>query len=88
MASKKFPYCIEPGRLRQRVNIETPTTPTNGEVAPTFSNLATGVPAEVLETSGGEYVRGRQIEAGISAVVTIRYRSDVTPNMRLKYGTR
>jgi len=75
-------------RLKHRVDIEEPTTPSTGETNPTYSALVRRVPAEVLETGGGERVRGRQIEAGIDAVITIRYRSDVTPVMRLKYGSR
>ena len=94
MASKQqqYPYCILPGRLRQRVTIETAATPTDGEPNPSYTTLAANVPAEVREGSGGnfggEYTRGRQVEAGITCIVTIRYRSDITPRMRIKYGTR
>lgn len=88
MDSKKYPYCLAPGRLRSRVSIETATTPTNGEPNPTYTTLAANLPAEVLQTSGGEYIRGRQVEAGVDALVTIRYRSDVNPRMRVKWGTR
>lgn len=88
MASKDYPYCLAPGRLRQRISIESATTPTTGETTPSFTTYAANVPAEVIETSGGEYIRGRQVEAGIVAMVTIRYRSGLDPTMRIKYGTR
>lgn len=90
MVSKnnRYPYCIMPGQLRHRVTIESASELTTGEPNPTYTTLAASIPAEVIETRGGEYVRGRQIEAGIAAVVTVRYRSDITPDMRLLYGTR
>ena len=88
MASKtKYPYCLPAMRLRHRVAIESATTEATGEPNPSYSTLAT-VAAEVIETTGGEWIRGRQVEAGINALVTIRWRDDVTPRMRVKYGTR
>lgn len=74
-------------RLRHRVTIESATTASTGEPNPSYSALAT-VAAEVIETTGGEWIRGRQVEAGVNALVTIRWRDDVTPRMRVKYGTR
>lgn len=88
MASKDWPHCLAPGRLRQRVTIEQATTPTTGETNPSYSAFASNVPAEVIETLGGEYIRGRQVESGVKALVTIRYRTGVLPTMRLKYGSR
>lgn len=88
MASKDWPQCLHAGRLRQRVTIEQPTTPTNGETNPSYSTFVANVASEVIETSGGEYIRGRQVEAGVKALVTIRYRDGVIPTMRVKYGSR
>lgn len=79
---------IHCGRFNHRIDLQNATTPTNGEIEPTYASYATNLPAEVMETGGGETIRGRQIEAGINAVVTLRYRSDVTPRMRVKWGTR
>ena len=81
-------HYIHAGRLNQRIDIQDATTPATGESVPSYANHVTGLPAEVRETGGGEYIRGRQIEAGITAVITIRYRSDITPRMRVKYGSR
>lgn len=87
------PWPCSSGRFDKRVDIEQPTTPSTGETNPSYVALVRNVPAEVVETGGSqyggsEYVRGRQIEAGVDTVVTIRHRSDVTPVMRLKYGSR
>lgn len=89
MASKpnEYPYCLDPGRLRQRVTIETASDASDGEPNPTYTALASGVAAEVIETTGGEWIRGRQIEAGVRAVITIRHRADITPRMRIRHGS-
>ncbi len=34
-------------------------------------------------TTGGEGARGRQVEAGISAIFTVRYRDGYTPEMAI-----
>ncbi len=75
-------------RLNQRVDIQAATTPTTGETNPSFAVHVANVPAEIRETGGGEYIRGRQVEAGVTAVITIRYRSDLSPTMRVRYGDR
>lgn len=82
------PHRLAPGRLRHKIDIESATTPTSGEPNPSYSTYARSLWAEVIETGGGEYIRGRQVEAHISALVTIRYRNDINPTMRIKYGSR
>lgn len=74
-------------RLTQRVVLQKPTTPTDGETTPTFSDVAP-LRAEVVLTGGREYVRGRQVSAGTDAVVTIRHRAGVGTDWRFKWGTR
>lgn len=88
MASKSRTYDLPSARLRQRVDIQKATTPTSGEPNPNNADWLLNVPAEVIETTGGEYIRGRTVEAGINAMVTIRYRSDISPTMRMRYGSR
>ena len=83
-----YTQAIRVADLREQIDLQDATTPTDGNIAPTYANHVTGLWAEVLETAGGEYLRGRQIEANVRAVITIRYRSDVTPRMRVKWGTR
>jgi SPP1 family predicted phage head-tail adaptor len=76
------------GRLRERITIQSATTTqaASGQPIRTWSAIATSVPAEVLAVNGGETVRGRQVSANAKYVVTVRYRSDVTEQMRLVWN--
>jgi SPP1 family predicted phage head-tail adaptor len=82
------------GRLRHRVRLEQRVTERGamGQEKPDspWEAVANGVsvPAEVLGVSGGERVRGLTIEEGITSMVTIRYRSDVTADMRFVHDGR
>lgn len=73
-----------------RVRIEEATTPTDGETTPTWSTLVRGtsVPCHVIERTGNEHLFGNQVEATVTSMVRMSYRSDVTPRMRLVYGSR
>lgn len=75
-------------RLRQTITLQSPTTPTNGETAATYSNTETGVRAEVVPLRGSEGLRGRQVEALCTWRVTMRHRSSVTPAWRIVWGSR
>ena len=76
------------GQLRERVTIQQPTRSTDaiGGATLTWSTLVSCW-AEVVALSGGE---GRQAEAVVSSVshrLTIRYRSDVVPKMRVSWNS-
>ncbi len=79
----------DPGRLRERVTIETPTrTPDGaGGAAVGWSVLAT-VAAEVISFKGATLVAGEREEAREPYRVVIRYRDDVTAEMRLRWRGR
>lgn len=44
--------------------------------------------ASIQPIGGNEQLRGRQIEAGVTTIVTAHYRDGVTPGMRFKKGNR
>lgn len=80
--------CNKASYMRQRVTLETPTLPTDGEPGPsTWASKAT-LWARVEASAGNEQNRGDQMQSVVNYTVTIRYRSDVTPRMRFKYGTQ
>lgn len=83
---------MRPGNLRQVVRIERATLANDaaGQPIETWSAIAGGaaVPAEVLAVSGGETVRGSQMEAGVSTLVTMQWRGDVTTAMRIVHDGR
>jgi SPP1 family predicted phage head-tail adaptor len=77
------------GSMRERVEIQSLATSRDelGSITETWSELAT-VWASVRSVSAREYYAARQVNAEVTHRVAIRYRSDVTPLMRLIWGSR
>lgn len=75
------------GELNQRVTIQSKASGQDSYGMPngSWSTLAT-VWARVQPLLGREFMEGRQLEAEVSTRVRIRYRTDVTPQMRLVHG--
>lgn len=72
------------GILRHWLTLEAPATGQDAAGQPNTGFRKVGrLRAEIIATSGGEYVRGQQMEAGVTSLVTIRYRRNVTTDMRL-----
>jgi len=76
------------GEMRHRIDVKTETTTQDGAGQPvvTLSTWLADEPAKFEPTSGGEGARGRQVEAGISAIFTVRYRDGYTPQMAVDIG--
>jgi SPP1 family predicted phage head-tail adaptor len=77
------------GRLRQRITIQAyvVTRDSFGAEEPTWTDVAT-VWASVTPVSGKEYFASAQVSAEVSTKITMRYRSGITPKMRVVFGTR
>ena len=74
--------------MRHRIDVKTETTEQDAAGQPVVS-LSTWLreePAKYEPTTGGEGARGRQVEAGISAIFTVRYRDGYTPQMAVDMG--
>jgi len=71
------------GEMRHRITIKTETVvqDTAGQPVVSLVNWLVDEPAKFEPTSGGEGARGRQVEAGIAAIFTVRYRDGYTPQM-------
>ena len=71
------------GEMRHRITIKTETVAQDAAGQPVVSlvNWLVEEPAKFEPTSGGEGARGRQVEAGIAAIFTVRYRDGYTPQM-------
>ena len=72
-------------RLRYRVTIERENSADGAEV-PTYATFLADVPCDIVQVSGGEIYRGRQIEANASHMISMRYIEGVLPTMRLVQG--
>ena len=78
------------GDLRHRVDIlnytETQDT-TTGELVKSWGTLAT-VWAAIAPLSAKEFIAAQSTQSKILLRVTIRYRDDIKPNMRLYYAAK
>jgi SPP1 family predicted phage head-tail adaptor len=74
-------------RLRQRVTLQQPTTPSTGETGSTYTNTAT-MRAEVIPLRGGESSRRDQMEATVTWRVAIRHRSTIGVDYRFVWGSK
>ena len=78
------------GTLRHRVTFQTDagTADAAGQVIESWGATLTNEPAEVIETGGAETVRGQQVDATATHLVRVRYRTTITEQMRIVWGTR
>lgn len=80
---------IATGRLTQQIAIEEPTATQDAYGAVTHSWAKKCYCWAAIETpSGREAILSGQPQGVLSHVVRIRYKSDITPKMRVKWGTR
>lgn len=75
------------GRLRHRVTIEQKavTRDSVGGQTVSWTTVAASLPAEVEPISGREFVELRAAQADISIRFRLRYRSGITPAMRVQW---
>lgn len=81
---------MQAGALRHRLTLETPNTTADSfgeETEAPYTTLAT-VWGSIEPLSGNERLRMQQVQAEVTHRVRIRYRSGVTPELRVKFGTR
>ena len=77
------------GAMRERITIQTPTETVDsiGQTNRTWAALYSNEPARYDPISGGETLRGKQVEAGVTAVFTIHKRDSITSTMRVVHGS-
>jgi len=77
------------GRMRRRVTIQSPQKTEDGMGGHTISwSDVAEVWAEIEPLRGTEYFYAHQIKNEVSHRVRIRFRSDITEEMRIKLGDR
>lgn len=81
---------VKIGDLRQRITFQDPVKSDDGHgghIVSGWNDIAT-VWAKVEPLKGREYFYAHQIKAEVSHRVTIRYRTGLTVEMRIKFGIR
>lgn len=79
------------GKLDKRISIRAQTTSRNtlNQKLPVWTEITNGrVWAKVQPVSAREGMQANANQAELSHRITIRYRDDITPEMRIWYGTR
>lgn len=79
------------GELDRRIQLLRPSHTVNaaGEAITAWAPPTIGnVWAKVRTLSGREMVRNNIVDAELTYLIRIRYRTDVTPDWRIRYGTR
>ena len=81
---------LQAGQLRSYITITQPSTfqDASGQENQTETVVATGVPARVQAVAGGEVIRGVQVQAGVTTLITTRFRSDIEPPMKIIHDNR
>lgn len=76
--------------MRHTVTIQTVATTQDeaGALLETWADFMANVPCEVFTVSGGERFRGGQVDATANHTIWTRKVAGVTPQMRVKYGTK
>ena len=71
-------YRYKLAKMRHRITVKYRSTSQSdgtGQPLETFTNRFTDEPASFQQVSGGETLRGRQIEAGVTAVFVVNWRA-------------
>lgn len=68
-------------RLRYRVDIYSETSADGAEV-PSYTKSYSKVPCDIVQVSGGETYRGRQIEATATHLISFRQLESIVPTMK------
>lgn len=78
---------LEAGRLDKRVTIQTLVESSDGAGGQNRSWAAGALTvwASVEPGTGREFAAAQQLQPELSHIVTIRYRTGITPKMRIKY---
>ena len=83
-------HYVRTGGLNKFIDIETRALTTTGEPTTTWEPLprGTNVPASIMAVTGGERIRGQQIEATATSLIELHFFEEITTKMRVKFGDR
>jgi SPP1 family predicted phage head-tail adaptor len=79
--------CAEELNRRVTIQSKSGSQDSYGQPGETWSDIVT-VSASIITTGGREFYAAQKLNAEISAVIKIRYRTGLDVKMRVKYGER
>ena len=77
------------GLMRDSITIQsvTETVDSAGQPVVSYTNTHANIPASYEYISGGETMRGKQVEAGVVAIFTTRNIEDLVPTQRIVHSS-
>jgi SPP1 family predicted phage head-tail adaptor len=81
---------MNPGKLRHKITIQKliNTQDTFGQPVEQWIDVAIGVRASVEPLVGKQYFAAETINSELTHKIGMRYRTGITPNMRIKFKDR
>lgn len=81
---------VSAGTLNRRVDLQAPSrTPDGmGGFTHSWTTIIASLPAAIWPTSAKETISGGREATGITHRIRIRYRDNVRPSWRVKFGTK
>jgi SPP1 family predicted phage head-tail adaptor len=78
------------GSFRDRIDVQAPQKKPDdaGQIVTTWASIPgfESEPCNYEYTAGNESIRGRQVEAGVTAIFTVRFREGYSVEHRIKYN--
>lgn len=73
--------------MRHRITLRQPvkTVDDSRQQITVWEDLLTGQPAKYEQVSGGEIICGKQVEAGVTALFTVNYRSEYSVDKQIVF---
>lgn len=74
--------------MRHRIQLLKPVVTKDASRQPitTWENELSLQPARFMQVNGGETIRGRQVEAGVTAIFTVNYRSEYSVEKQVLFN--
>lgn len=75
------------GGMRHRILVQSVSyTTSQGQKVPQYATLFASEPAEYQYVRGAQTMHGRQVEEGVDAIFTVRYRDGYTERQRVVFN--
>ncbi len=88
-APRKEKGMVLAGKMRQRIRIEQPVLTPDGLGGATRTwQTVTTVWGEIISNGGNEALRAGQLVSVVTHRIILRWRADITSEMRVAFGTR
>ena len=81
---------MEAGKLRHTISIQQQSTAQDsyGEAISTMTDIYANIKASISPLNGREFFSGEKFNSEITHKITMRYKANLLPKMKVKFGNR